>query len=70
MKIEKIKCQCDDTGFVPEERQCMYSAEEKIGMNHEPNKCEGWYKIKKYQRGEEVLYLCSSCHILGDIELI
>ena len=69
MKIEKIKCQCDEKGFVPKENEGMYSVSEKIGMNHEPDKCKGWYNIKKYKRGSKVLALCSCCNTHADILL-
>lgn len=66
----KNKCQCERTQSVLKEHENMYSAEEKGAMNHEPNKCEGWYKIKKYQRGGKILYLCSCCCGFGDVEII
>ncbi len=69
MKIEKRKCQCDEKGTVPKENEYMYAVSEKIGMNHEPDKCEGWYNLKKYKRGSKVLYLCSCCNTHGDILL-
>lgn len=65
---EEIKCQCPIKAEVSIGRECLYSDEEKTGMNHEPNKCLGTNDIKKYRRGKLELYLCSCCFLSGDIE--
>lgn len=65
----KKKCQCDEVGKVSKEREYMYSEEEKSGMNHDKGKCKGTNKIKKYKRGEKILWLCSCCNLFGDIEI-
>ena len=67
--MENIKCQCPIKGSVPPEIEYMYSEEEKIGMNHEPNECKCTNNIKKYKRGDKELYLCSCCVIEGDERL-
>ncbi len=66
--MKKI-CECPQKGVVPREREFMYTEEEKSGMNHEPNKCNGTNEIKKYKRDDKELYLCSCCYLFGDIEL-
>ncbi len=63
---KKIKCECPFESNVPIEAQMLYSEEEKSGMIHEPNKCNGTNKIRRYRRGEEELYLCSCCNLPGD----
>ena len=68
-KDKKLRCECPTKGYVPSERKFMYSNEEKSGMNHEPNKCEGINNIKKYRRGDKKLYLCSCCFLFTDVEI-
>lgn len=67
--MEKIKCQCPEKGVTPPERESMYAPEEKSGMNHEPNKCNGTNEIKLYERDGRKLYLCSCCYLSGDKEI-
>ena len=43
-----------------------YSKEEKLGMNHEPNKCLCINRLKQYKRRDKILWLCSCCHLSGD----
>jgi len=68
-KENQIHCQCPTEGNVNPEDECLYSEEEKTGMNHKAGKCKGTNKIKKYRRGDKELYLCSCCLLNGDIEL-
>lgn len=61
MKEKKLKCECPEKAYVSPEREYQYSEEEKAGMNHEPNKCKGTYKLKKYKRDGKIIVLCSCC---------
>mgnify|MGYP001587406960 CR=1 FL=1 len=65
----ELKCQCDSLAQVEQEREHLYSDEEKSGMNHKPNKCKGTNNIKKYRRGDKELYLCSCCDLFEDIKI-
>lgn len=65
----QIHCQCPEKSEVPPEREHLYSEEEKIGMNHEPNKCKGTNEIKQYKRGDKEIYLCSCCNLSSDVIL-
>lgn len=69
MKTNKIKCECPGTSFVRSLFMGMYSEEEKSGMNHSPNECEGTNEIKAYKRNNKILYLCSCCNLYEDKEL-
>ena len=65
----ELKCQCDILSQVEQEREHLYSEEEKVAMNHEPNKCKGTYGLKKYKRKGKELWLCSACNLFGDKQL-
>jgi hypothetical protein len=61
-----MRCQCPDVGAVPQNREYLYDKEERAGMNHKPNECNGTHNIKVYVRdGNDILTLCSCCHIKG-----
>ena len=62
-------CQCPDESTVTEEKEYLYSPEEKSGMSHKPNECKGTNNILPYKRNNKLLYLCSCCNVLGDIEV-
>ncbi|MEK6881696.1 MAG: hypothetical protein AABY22_18900 [Nanoarchaeota archaeon] len=66
-KQEKIiKCECPEVGAVPPDSEHLYSDEEKTGMNHEAEKCQGTNNIKLYQRGKHQFLLCSCCYLSSD----
>jgi predicted SprT family Zn-dependent metalloprotease len=65
----KKKCQCPYKGNAPPWPESLYSEEEKVGMNHKPNECKCTNDIRLYQRGNRKLYLCSRCHLPGDMEI-
>jgi len=69
MKKSIHRCECPAVSSVPKSRESEYSKEEKSGMNHKPNKCPCTNEVKKYKRGNKILYLCSCCHLTGDILL-
>ena len=66
MTKKPTKCECPEKSKVSPNKEYMYSAEEKSGMNHEPNKCKGTNKIKTYLRDGKKLKLCSCCNVFGD----
>ena len=69
-EVKKMKkCECPNKVYVPPEKEYMYSQEEKSGMNHEPNQCEGTNEIKTYIRNGKKLNLCSCCTMIRDKEL-
>ena len=63
---ESKKCQCPEKGTISSASEFMYSDSEKLGMNHEPNECNGTNEIRLYSRGNKELYLCSCCWLFGD----
>ena len=63
--LQKMKCECPKKGSATDFGS--YAAEEWLGMVHKPGKCQGTYDIQLYRRGKKFLYLCSCCHIYGDI---
>ena len=65
----ELKCQCDIFVQVEQEKEHLYLDEEKVTMNHKPNKCKGTYQIKKYKRNGKELWLCSACNLSGDKSL-
>lgn len=55
------KCECPEKGMVSKDRECLYSKEEKSGMNHAPGKCKGTHDVRLYSRDGVKLWLCSCC---------
>mgnify|MGYP001563278603 CR=1 FL=1 len=47
--------------------KAWYLPEEYKTMSHEAGKCPGDYLVKKYQRGDRTLWLCSCCHLSTDM---
>lgn len=64
------KCECPTLSSVRPGMQWMYSEEEKSGMDHEPNECQGTNKVKLYRRDKKELWLCSCCSMVNDEEVI
>lgn len=62
------KCDCPTTTSVPLDAS-WYEPEEYKAMNHQANECPGDYMMGLYEREGEKLYLCSCCHLGGDILL-
>ena len=63
------RCECPTKGFVYPSDESMYSEEERSGMNHKPNECQGTNEVKLYKRGDRKLWLCSCCYLGGDEEV-
>lgn len=65
---ETPRCQCPSQGVLNPEMAKMYdSVYELPFVNHEPGKCECTNGLQLYHRGEHVLWLCSNCHVSGDV---
>ncbi len=64
-----MKCECPERANVSPEDECLYSDEEKSGMNHEQGECKGTNDIKQYIRNGKKLWLCSCCNFMGDKEV-
>ena len=60
------RCECPERSRVSKHFEFMYSEEEKIGMNHEPNECKCKNDLKQYIRKGKKLWLCSCCELLED----
>lgn len=68
--MEAPRCQCDDLGRVDAAFANWYDPVNELPFaNHEPEKCRCVNDLAQYQRGEEVLWLCSCCHQSGDVRL-
>jgi len=63
------RCECPERANVMPNMIDWYSKEEKLGMNHEPNKCLCINRLKQYKRRDKILWLCSCCHLPGDEEV-
>lgn len=59
----KPRCECKGKSRVPKSREYMYSENEKIGMNHEPDKCKCTNNLRQYWRNGRKIWLCSCCVI-------
>ena len=66
----KIRCECPEKSIRnPISDSFGYLPEEEKARSHEPNKCPGTYDLKRYKRGNKILWLCSCCHLSRDIEI-
>jgi hypothetical protein len=54
------RCECP-RGQVQKGWEGLYNDEEKLGMNHEPNKCKCKNDLKEYIRNGKKIWLCSCC---------
>lgn len=67
----KNYCECTYIGTLSSESYaCWYDEETELPfVNHRPCECGCTNELKLYQRGNEILTLCSICHTFGDKEI-
>lgn len=67
--MKEIKCECPELSVLKEHMKMFYDPELELPfVDHEPGKCKCTNKIKAYKRGNKILYFCSCCKLLGDLE--
>ena len=63
-----MKCECADTGRMPEGMLYAYdSVTERPFANHAPGECKCTNELQRYRRANgEIKGLCSCCHRFSD----
>ena len=66
MSQQRCECPSEATGAMP---ISWYQEEEMSGRIHAPNQCAGTFQLAQYQRGKDILWLCSCCNLSRDIRI-
>ncbi len=63
----KHRCECPEEGKAT--NMAWYSVDEYKAMRHLPGQCPGDYNVKLYNRNGVPMWLCSCCHLAGDLPM-
>ena len=64
------KCECPYDETITEDREHLYSDEEKKGgLNHKAGECKCTNDLKQYIRHDKKIWLCSRCVQFFDKEI-
>lgn len=64
------KCQCNLTGILRNKMIEWYDSKKELPfVEHKPNECKCTNDLKKYNRKDKLLYLCSCCVLCEDKEV-
>lgn len=63
------KCECDQQQVRNPIMDSWYSDAERPFMEHAPNECKCTIDLRRYKRGDRVMWLCSVCRFSDDKEI-
>lgn len=68
MNKNTLQCQCDQEGLLNRAMAHWYDPETELPfVDHQPGGCRCTNELKQYRREDQVLWLCSCCHLSGDV---
>lgn len=64
-----IRCECELKGVLYPQMISFYDPTTELPyVKHKPNKCKCTNELKRYIRNGKIVWLCSCCKLLGDME--
>lgn len=66
-KEKQIRCECPNDSMNNIMPASRYTEEEQSGRQHAKGKCPCIAELKKYKRGNKILWLCSCCTLGNEV---